>query len=140
VPRYRIGGFLERAPQADQVVVLPEAGFAQGAAIEIDQVDRLLAQQDVVRVEIRVTHTEIVKSPYASSDQDPRQNGESAFAEALRQRPDRRQPLGDEVARVSQAVVNITTRDRRRNRQAGTVQAIGELPLREGPCVVFAAP
>src|SRR5207245_2507433 len=104
IARQRIGNLLERAPQAHQIAVTPESRPAQLALVEVDDVHLgILVEKDVVRVEIGVTHPEIMESPDATADRDPSQDGEGAGREAFRERADRVETLGNDVATVREA-------------------------------------
>ena len=61
-------------------------------------------------------------------------------AQALGERAHRCQALGEQVAGVDRTVVAVAGAERRRHRQTGTVQGVGELPLEERARVVLAAP
>src|ERR1700739_2389103 len=97
------GELLQRAAQAHQVRVTPQAGTAQLTAVEVDEIDLLFAEEYVVRVEVRVADAEVVEAADAPSDRDPGEDGERPGAQAFRERADRRQPLGDQGARVGDA-------------------------------------
>src|SRR5207247_9599877 len=112
----------------------------QLAAIEVDEIHGLLAQQHVVRIEIRVAHPEIVESADAAADGNPGEHRQGPGAQTLAQRADYGHALGDDVAGVGEAVVVVARRERRRHRQPRTMQTVGQLPLLERPRALLALP
>src|SRR6185437_13466809 len=139
--RQTVGHLFQGAAQTHEIAVPPQSVAAQLTAVEVDQVDLgILVQEDVVRVEVGVADTEIVEATDAAPYGNPGQNGQRTLAEALGERSHGRQSLRDDVARISQTVVLIACRKRRRNRQPRPMQSISELPLDERTRDILALP
>ena len=136
-----VGDLLERASQPHEIAVAPHPGPHEPAAIEIEQVHQIVAdEQDVVRVQIGVAHAEVVKHAQAAADGDPAENRNAAPTQERGERLRIEQPLGDEVRGVEQAMAPIARRDRRRHGQPRAMQVIEQLPLAERARFGFAAP
>ncbi len=86
VRRQGIRHLLERTPQAHQIAVAPQPGLHQPAAVEIDQEHVALGgEQDVVRVEVRMAHAQVVEGADAAPDGDPAEDRQRTRAQALGQ-------------------------------------------------------
>src|SRR5579871_6312619 len=107
-----VGYLLERAPQAYEVAVTPQARAAQLTLIEVDQVHPgILAEQHVVRVEIGTTHAKIVETTDTASDADPGQDRECGGRQALGERAHRVEPLGDDITAVGESPALVARRE-----------------------------
>src|SRR5579883_2424164 len=58
-----VSNLLQRSPQPDEIGIAPQAGPAQLATVEIHQIHGVLAEKHVVRVEVGVTHAEVMEAP-----------------------------------------------------------------------------
>src|SRR3984893_18479203 len=89
IARQAISDLLERPAQPHEVAIAPEPRLSQLALVEVDHIDLgVLVEKQVMCVEIRMTHAQIMESPYATADGDPRQNRERTGGQALGQRTD----------------------------------------------------
>ena len=139
--RQVVGDFLERPPQPHQVSVAPHAGPHEAAAVEVDEIHRLVAhEQDVVRVQVWMTHAQIVKGADAPTDGDPPQDRNAAHAQLLGERNRICQALGDQVCGIGEAPPPVASRNRGGHRQARPVQVIEQLPFFKRSRRRFAAP
>jgi hypothetical protein len=128
--RQSVGDLLQRPPQPHEIAIAPQARLHQPPAIEIEQVHEIVAdQQNVVRIQIRMTHAQVVKHANAAPDRDPPQNRNPTPPQQLRKRDRFAEPLGDDVRRVCEPEAPITCGHRRRHRQPRTMQVIQQLPL-----------
>jgi hypothetical protein len=139
--RQFVRDLLQRATQSYEIPIAPHARLHQPPAIEIDEVHQVIAnQQDVVRIQIRMTHTQVVKHANATTDDDPPENRDAARPHHRRQRNRIDQPFSDQVRGVSEPTPLIAGRDRRRHWQTGAVKVIKQLPLAKRARFEFTAP
>src|SRR3977135_1656811 len=134
------GDLLHEWGPPHQVGVAPQPRPAQLTAIEVDEVHGLLAQQHVVRIQIRMAYPEIVESADAATDGNPGEHRQGPGAQALAQGSDYGQALGDDVAGIGEAMVAVARRERCRHRQPRPMQTVGQLPLLERPRALLALP
>src|SRR5262245_22117367 len=75
IRRQRPGYLFQRAAQAHEIRVAPQAGGAQRSAIEIDEIHGIsIAQKNVVRIQIRVADAQVMKLADGATHGDPVQN------------------------------------------------------------------
>jgi hypothetical protein len=128
--RQFVRDLLQRPPQPNQIVIAPQPRLHQPPAIEIEQVHEIVAdQQNVVRIQIRMTHAEVVKHANAATNRDPTENRNSPPPQECRERDRLAESFGDDVRRVREPNTPITRGHRRRHRQPRATQVIEQLPL-----------
>jgi hypothetical protein len=131
--RHLVGDLFQRPAQPHEIPITPHARPPESSPIEVDEIHRIISdEQDVVRVQVRVTHAEIVERANAASDGDPAENRKAPPAQGFGERHRIRQPLGDEICGVERAMAAVARGDRRRHRKPRAMQVIQELPLCKG--------
>ena len=139
--RQLVGDLLERTAQAYEVAVAPETRLHQPPAIEVHEIHQVIAhEQNVVRIQVRMAHAEVVEGANAAPDDDPPQNRNAARANHGCERHGIHEPLRDEIRGVSQPVTMIASGNRRRHRQARAVQVIQQLPFAKRASLELTAP
>jgi hypothetical protein len=128
--RQLVRDLLQRAPQPNEIVIAPQPRLHQPPAVEVEQIHEIIAdQQNVVRIQIRMTHAQIVKHANAATDRDPPENRNPLPPHQRSERDRFPKPLGDDVRRVREPVPSIARSHRRGHRQPRPVQVIQQLPL-----------
>jgi hypothetical protein len=128
--RQFVRDLLQRPPQPNEIVIAPQARLHQPPAIEIEQVHEIVAdQQNIVRIQIRMTHAQVVKHANAAPDRDPPENRNPPPPQKRRECDRFGEPFSDDVRRIREPDAPVARRHRRRHRQSRAMQVIEQLPL-----------
>ena len=141
-PGRQAGGHLQqRALQPREHRSFPRAAHTDPAAIEVEHVDVVArANEQVVRVQVRVLHAARMQRTDALADRMPRFVRQGRLLQRLGQRTAHRQFCGDQIGAVKESGTLIPGRYRRGHGQPPGSQLAQQAPLRKRARAVGAGP